>query len=156
MSTGTNVNILVAATGPSLIKNAPLVAGTGQLPMVPGEAATFIVDTSNNYFVNPQGTLPGQDTATGTTWTLGTYDCYQTRHFSSASAVTVTVPTGLPPGCNANMIQDGAGQVQVAGGTGFTLHAYNANTHSAGQYAAFFVNINAGGTSGTLGGNIVP
>jgi hypothetical protein len=124
--------------------------------LVPGELATFTVDSSNNYFVALQGTLPGMDTVNTTTWTEGLYDCYQTRHLNSASPTTVTIPTGLPPGCNLNMIQDGTGQVQIVGGSGFTLHALNGDAHSAGQYAAFFVNISAGGTAGTLGGEIVP
>jgi hypothetical protein len=55
-----------------------------------------------------------------------------------------------------NMIQDGTGLVGIVAGTGFTLHAVNSDAHSAGQYADFFVSIEAGGISGVLGGAIAP
>jgi hypothetical protein len=147
---------LIAATSPSTIYGVPVTLCCGELiPIEPGMGVKAISD-GTNWFVMQWGTLPGQDTVTGTTYTPDVWDCYQLHHFTSASAVTVTIPTGLPAGCNMMFSQDGAGQVEVVAGSGFTLHAYSNDAHSAGQYAQFFVNIWAGGTAGVLGGNIAP
>ena len=154
-STASSVNILIAATGPSTLYGSPTVIGTGNISLIVGETAYITVDASNNYYVQVYGAIPGMDTATGTTYTANIYDCYQMRHLNNASATTVTIPTGLPPGCNLNMTQDGGGQVGFAAGSGMTLH-YQGGTaqKSVGQYAVFGVAIGAGGTVGTVYGNV--
>jgi hypothetical protein len=152
----TNVSMLISPTSPNTIIDTPLAAGPPPyIPLVPGQTVLLRSD-GNNWHGRVYGSMPGQDTFSGTTYTPDVYDCYETRHFTSATAVTVAIPTGLPAGCNLNMLQDGAGRVGIVAGPGFTLHAFGGDAHSAGQYATFFVNIGSGGTSGTLGGNIAP
>ena len=154
---GTGVyNGLIITTAPSTLYGVPNdVSYAGSIPIMPGMSVRLTSD-GTNWFVTQWGTIPSQDTSAATSFTVDVWDCYQTRHFTASTAVTVTIPTGLPAGCNLNMIQDGAGLVGIVGGSGFTLYALNGDAHSAGQYAAFFVNIEAGGTSGVLGGAIAP
>mgnify|MGYP001813883970 CR=1 FL=1 len=56
---------------------------------------------------------------------------------TSASAVTITIPSGL--GCDANSIftfeQAGAGGVGISGAPGVTLNSFNSATGIEGQYA---------------------
>jgi hypothetical protein len=149
-------NDLIVTTSPSTLYGVPNdLSYAGSIPLMPGMGAKLTSD-GTNWFVTQWGTIPSQDTVSGTSYTPDVWDCYEAMHFTSSSAVAVTIPTGLPPGCNMNMIQDGTGLVGIVAGSGFTLNAFNNNAHSAGQYADFFVNIKAGGTSGVLGGNIAP
>jgi hypothetical protein len=54
--------------------------------------------------------------------------------FTSATAVTLTIPTGLPDGFNCMVVQQGAGQVTLAG-SGLTPISRNSYTKTIGQYA---------------------
>ncbi len=55
-------------------------------------------------------------------------------NFTSASAVTLTIPTGLPDGFNCMVVQQGTGQVTLAG-SGLTPISRNSYTKMIGQYA---------------------
>jgi hypothetical protein len=44
---------------------------------------------------------------------------------SSATPITITAPAGMPAGFIAEIYQEGAGQVTVAGGAGNTLRSAN-------------------------------
>lgn len=93
--------------------------------------------------------ITGQTTQAGTTYTLASTDCGTMVNFSSASAVTVTLPNSLPVGCWVNLLQGGAGKVSVSAGAGATLHSPHAYTGTFNQYAviAMYVDSNAGGTA---------
>lgn len=72
---------------------------------------------------------------TGTTYTLVSTDNGKVVTFSNASAITVTVPTGLGAGFNATLVQLGAGQVTVSPSSTTILNRQS-HTRLAGQYAA--------------------
>lgn len=72
---------------------------------------------------------------TGTTYTLVTGDNGKVITLSNASAITVTVPSGLGANFACELIQIGAGQVNVVA-SGVTLNAFGSLTHFAGQHAA--------------------
>lgn len=67
----------------------------------------------------PVRTVPAE--VTGTAYTLAAGDENVGIRTTSASAVTVTVPTGLPDGYVAPILVDGAGMVTVVAGSGMTL-----------------------------------
>ena len=56
--------------------------------------------------------------------------------FNNVSAITVTIPTGLPVGFNCTAIQLGAGQVGFTGAAGVTLNSYGSLLKIAGQHGA--------------------
>ena len=98
-------------------------------------------------------------TVSGASCTLGTGntgcaaategDCGKMLRFSSASAVTVTVPNTLPVGCEVSLAQDGAGSVTVVAGTGTTAHSPHSFTKTAAQYSVIGIAVltNSGGTA---------
>lgn len=90
---------------------------------VPGYlgARRFTVDSNN---LNDQ---------TGTTYTLDATDNGKTITFNNASAVTVTVPSGLPVGFSCALFQKGAGQVGLTTSS-TTLRNRQSHTKIAGQY----------------------
>ncbi len=161
-STG-NPNLLIAPTSPSTIYGAPLTIGTettaGQTFLSPGQTA-FAQSDGTNWLVTIGGSLPGIAVRTNTSYSAEGWDCVQIEHFTASTTVSYVVPAGLPNGCTLNIVQDGAGQVQITAGAGLTLNANVAGAtytsgYSAGQYANFFVTIENSGTAAILGGNIV-
>ena len=90
---------------------------------VPGYvgARRFSVDSNN---LNNQ---------TGTTYTLDATDNGKTVTFDNASAVTVTVPSGLPVGFSCALFQKGAGQVGLTTSS-TTLRNRQGHAKIAGQY----------------------
>ena len=73
---------------------------------------------------------------TGTTYTFLTADNGEVITFNNVSAITVTIPTGLPVGFNCTAIQLGAGQVGFTGASGVTLNSYGSLLKIAGQHGA--------------------
>ena len=93
------------------------------------------------------------NTQTGTTYTFIAADNGDIVMFNNASAITVTVPTGLPVGFNCTAIQLGAGQVGFTAASGVTLNSYSSATKIAGQHGAASVisyTTNIYNLSGTL------
>jgi hypothetical protein len=88
-------------------------------------------------------------TQSGTTYTFANADCGTEVVFSNASAVTATIPTTLPAGCNISVLQSGAGQVAVNGSavTPATLHSAHSYTKTFGQWSVIGVNIEASGVA---------
>ena len=70
---------------------------------------------------------------TGTTYTLLSSDNGRVVVLNNASAVTVTVPSGLGVGFNCSFIQKGAGQVSFATSS-TTINNRQSHTKIAGQY----------------------
>jgi hypothetical protein len=79
-------------------------------------------------------------TQAGTTYTLALTDTETTVEFTSASAVTVTVPpnstAAFDVGSSIELYQYGAGQVTVAPGAGVTIRSPLGRLKLASQYAA--------------------
>ncbi len=85
-------------------------------------------------------------------------DCGNTIHFTSGSGITVTMPNNITAlQCTITFIQEGAGQITFAAGSGATIHNRSSFTKSAGQWGVvnMILNTNAGGTSAvyTLAGD---
>lgn len=76
----------------------------------------------------------GVQVISGTTYTLLSTDHNQRKRTTSASAVTITVPSGLPDGFECAVVQGGAGQVTFSA-SGTTINNYSGHTKTAGQYA---------------------
>lgn len=74
-------------------------------------------------------------TVSGTTLTLAAENQSELLIFTSASAVTVTYPTGLGSEFECLLLQYGAGRVSVVAGTGATRRAATSATGTAYQYA---------------------
>jgi hypothetical protein len=74
-------------------------------------------------------------TSSTTNYTLVRQDSGKFLNVNSGSAVTVTVPTGLPTGFTVSLCQLGAGQVTVSGAVGVTINNRQTHTKTAGQYA---------------------
>jgi len=70
---------------------------------------------------------------TGTTYTLLSSDAGKVITLDNASAITLTVPTGLGANFNCTLVQLGAGQVTISG-SGTTINNRNSHTKIAGQY----------------------
>jgi hypothetical protein len=100
------------------------VAGTD----VTYDAATNIVSISGGY--NPVVT------ETGTSRNLAAGDAGLYIRTTNASAVTITVPSGLAPPANAEFVfeQAGAGQITISPAAGVTVNTSSSLTSSA-QYA---------------------
>lgn len=89
-------------------------------------------------YVEPNTSLPRTaeiNVQTGTTYTLQTSDNGKIVTLNNASAVTVTVPSGLGSGFNCTLIQLGVGTVSVSA-SGTTINNRNSHTSIAGQYGS--------------------
>lgn len=73
---------------------------------------------------------------TGTTYTLVSGDNGVVVTLSNASAITVTIASGLGANFACELIQLGAGQVTIAAGGGVTLNTYASLNKIAGQHGA--------------------
>jgi hypothetical protein len=71
---------------------------------------------------------------TGTAYTLLASDNGKVVTFNNASAITLTVPSGLPVGFNCLVLQKGAGQVTFTT-SATTINNRQSLTKTAGQYA---------------------
>lgn len=91
-----------------------------------GDDAAQFRRLSNGY-TNPQ---------TGTTYTLVAADNGVTITCSNASAITVTIPSGLGANFCCRIVQLGAGQVSVAPGSGVTLNSYQTQRKILGQFTS--------------------
>ena len=63
---------------------------------------------------------------------------------SSSTAVTVTIPTGLPVGFSCQFIQTGAGVVTLVGASGVTLNSANGLTSRTTNSAIGLVRSSSG------------
>lgn len=96
-----------------------------------GDAVTVssgAVDIGGNTLLNFDASVNEQ---TGTTYTLVAGDNGKVIKFTSGSAITLTLPSGLGVGFNCSVIQYGAGQITFSG----TFYNQSSHTKTAGQYA---------------------
>lgn len=77
---------------------------------------------------------PTVNAQTGTTYTLQASDKGKIITFNNASAVAVTVPSGLGAGFNCVCVQIGAGEVSFSG-SGAAVNNWQGHSALAGQYA---------------------
>ena len=68
-------------------------------------------------------------------YTLAATDNAEVIQSTSAAAITITIPTGLPTGFNCMVLQYGAGQITFTGAVGVTIINRNSYTKTLGQYA---------------------
>lgn len=103
----------------------PQINDTVAYPANGADAAQF--RRLSNGFTNAQ---------TGTTYTLTSADNGVVVTCSNASAITVTVPSGLGANFCCRIVQLGAGQVSIAPGSGVTLNSYSAQRKLLGQFTS--------------------
>lgn len=134
-----------------LTKGVPSAASASDVAGLFSSSGAFLgsdgtkKDPPANYTVTTDAT---------TARTLAAGDCASVISFTSSSAVTVTVPTGLGGGCNALLYQAGSGQVSLTG-SGTTLRQLAGTAATAGQYStilAYAVTDSAWELSGQLAG----
>ena len=88
------------------------------------------LDVGGNAISNFDASINDQ---TGTTYTLVAGDNGKVVVLDNASAVTVTVPSGLGAGFNCSFIQKGAGQVSFSASS-TTINNRQSHTKIGGQY----------------------
>lgn len=91
---------------------------------------------------------------TGTTYTFLSTDNGKIVTFNNGSAVTVTIPTGLPTGFNCTAIQLGTGQVGFTAASGLTMNSYGNQYRLIGQHASASI-IEYTANTVNLSGNLV-
>lgn len=139
--TGTDASKLAIASNLSDLNNA----GTARTNLGLGDAATKTVGTADtNVIAVSSGTvdLGGNkledfdasiNDQTGTAYTLLASDAGKVVVLNNASAVTVTVPSGLGAGFNCSFVQKGAGQVSFTASS-TTINNRQSHTKIIGQY----------------------
>ena len=105
---------------------------------VAGQTGTVTISAGDLTDGNFDGTaIEGFDASiedqTGTTYTLLSSDNGRVVVLDNASAVTVTVPSGLGVGFNCSFVQKGAGQVSFSA-SGTTINNRQSHTKINGQY----------------------
>lgn len=132
----------VAGPGSSVDNTLPRFDGTGGKTL---QASGIVVSDANEI----NGFLVSLVSDSGTTRTLSSSDTGKTIRFTSASAVTVTLPNDLPVGFVCEIIQGAAGQVTFSAASGASINNRQSHTKTAGQYAAVRVVVvsNSGGAS---------
>ena len=101
----------------------------------------------------PQPSLVVLDNA-GTAITLADSDSNAIIRCTSATAVTITIPSTLAAGFSCMIIQAGVGQITIAAGAGATLNSFGALLKTAGQHAPASI-IRVGAGIYNLSGNLI-
>lgn len=122
---------LTAALAPKA-NQTDLTALTGRVTTVEGVAATAVQPAALAAYATNSDVLV---TVSGTTYTIGAGDLGKVLRFTSATAVTVTIPAAFAVGFNLIWRQVGAGQITFAPVGGVTMRSFGNATKSAGQYA---------------------
>jgi hypothetical protein len=143
---GQTNEIVIGTNAVGLGSNTAVIGATGQVSAtiygtlnLPGglsasSGATFAgtVSSDTGYRISSSAI----NTQTGATYSLLSTDNGEILTFNNGSAVTVTIPTGLPVGFNCTAIQLGAGQVGFTAAAGVTLNSYGGLLKLAGQHGA--------------------
>lgn len=93
--------------------------------------------------------LDGVATQSGSSYTLANADNKSRMRFTSASAITLTLPNSLQTGFAVTIIQAAAGQITFSPASGATLRNRQSHTKTAGQYAVCTLQVisNSGGSA---------
>lgn len=140
---------LVLPAGSSAAPKCVTIVSDGtNYQIAPSYLANVVQTNVANTFTATQtfaGVLGTVSTQSGTTYTLANTDCGTTVRFSSASAVTVTIPATLTVGCNIAVLQAAAGQVTMTGTavSAATLQSAHTYTKTFGAGAMLGVTMDA-------------
>lgn len=96
------------------------------------------IDSNGNLSGSTTSTLAGfgaQINIISNSATLAATDNAEIIQSNASSAITVTIPAGLPTGFNCMVLQYGAGQITFSPAAGVTLINRNSYNKSIGQYA---------------------
>ena len=96
------------------------------------------IDTNGNLSGSTTNTLSGfgaQINSIANSVTLAATDNAEIIQSNAASAITVTIPAGLPTGFNCMVLQYGAGQITFSPAAGVTIINRNSYNKTIGQYA---------------------
>jgi hypothetical protein len=96
------------------------------------------LDLNGNLNGSTTNTLSGfgaQINSISASYQLAATDNSEVIQSTAASAITMTIPAGLPTGFNCMVLQYGAGQITFAGASGVTIINRNSYTKTIGQYA---------------------
>ena len=115
----------ISASGATLSSNITIPSGSTL-------SISGVVSSDSGYRISSSAI----NTQTGTTYTFLTSDNGEIVTFNNGSAITVTIPTGLPVGFNCTAIQLGAGQVGFTAASGVTLNSYSSAFKIAGQHGS--------------------
>jgi hypothetical protein len=118
----------------------------GLSPTFGGVTAT--TSTASSYRVNSITSI------SDTTLTLTASHNGAILGFTSNSAITITIPTGLNATFSCSIIQQGTGQITITPASGVTRNAFGGATKTAGQYAVATLIATASNTF-ILGGQVV-
>jgi len=119
-TTATGTGSVVLSTSPSLTTPTIGVATGTSL----GLTGSLTGGNSNSSSIS--GFAANINTQSGTTYTIDATDNGKVIQTTGASAITISIPTGLPTGFNCTVVQMGAGQITFSGTatrvnrTGFT------------------------------------
>lgn len=123
--------ILVDAEGPLTLDGSSIASGSGSTPWTHDGDLTVT------------GTLKGRPqiaTDAGTSISISDADNGKVIRCTAATTVTVTVPEGLTPGTTVELVQEGAGQIQVTG-SGLLRHPATFNPHTAEQWSTIVITV---------------
>ena len=137
---------------------------TAQHASFTGLLGELTVDTDKDVVVVHDGSTAGgfplakqratTGTTSGTTYTLALADANNVVTTTSASSTTVTVPPSIfGAGDQITILQDGAGQVAFAAGSGVTIVSTGATTAAPvirARYAGATVYYKTGGSTPTV------
>ena len=134
----TDLDPLTTPVGADILAIVDDVAGTATTKKVTvtnlmGQASASNLssyDFDGNAISNFDASINDQ---TGTTYTLAVGDNGKVVVLDNASAVTVTVPSGLGAGFNCSFVQKGAGQVSFSA-SGTTINNRQSHTKINAQY----------------------
>jgi hypothetical protein len=96
------------------------------------------LDLNGNLNGSSTNTLSGfgaQINTISAAYQLAATDNSEVIQSNAASAITITIPAGLPTGFNCMVLQYGAGQITFAAASGVTIINRNSYTKTIGQYA---------------------
>lgn len=133
----------LSAAGATLSSNTNIPAGSTL-------TVAGIITSDTGYRISSSAI----NSQTGTTYTFLESDNGKIVTFNNGSAITVTIPTGLPVGFNCTGIQLGAGQVGFTAASGVTLQSYGNQYKLIGQHASATV-IEYSNNIVNLSGNLI-
>jgi hypothetical protein len=96
------------------------------------------LDVNGNFIGSNTNTLYGfgaQILNISAGYTLAVTDNSEVVQSNSASAITMTIPAGLPTGFNCMVLQYGAGQITFSGAAGVNIINRNGYNKTMGQYS---------------------
>jgi hypothetical protein len=124
----TTMNIsptIAGATFSELIRSTSGISASGGIT-----TASYVYAESG--FRVGSGAINSQ---TGTTYTLLAADNGEIIVWNTSAGATLTIPSGLPVGFNATLIQTGTATIGITG-SGTTLNSFEGKLRTAGQHAA--------------------